>query len=314
MRKLKVLLVLFLFIGVTAMFAANNVQLVSSTGDETILKFNISTYQFKKVMTPRGEAIELIVPKTGRILEQGAPDLPRMAASVIIPDRAKMKVEVIDSKFFEIDNVLIAPSKGNLLRNIDIAKVPYTFGAKYDTNAFYPANLADTRAPYIARDFRGQAIIVHPFAYNPVTRTLRVYNKVVVKVSDTGETGKNIFVRNRPLKSLNSEFRKVYARHFLNFDSIISRYTPLGDAIGNMLIVSYSGFMSNMADFVNWKESIGYSVDLVDYTTIGSAAALKTYVANYYNTNGLTFLLLVGDHAQVPVSSTTAGDSDNNYG
>ena len=72
--------------------------------------------------------------------------------------------------------------------------------------------------------------------------------------------------------------------------------------------------MDEMAPFVTWKDSIGCNVDLVNYSAIGSSSALKTYVANYYNTNGLTYLLLVGDHAQVPTSGTWAGDSDNNYG
>ena len=124
------------------------------------------------------------------------------------------------------------------------------------------------------------------------------YHEITVKVSNSGMKGSNVLVRNKSLTGLNSEFRNVYSRHFINFAPAVEKYTPLDDSIGNYLVISYSSFMDEMADFVTWKESIGYVVDLVDYSTIGSSAALKTYVSNYYNSNGLTFLLLVGDNAR----------------
>ena len=110
MKKLMFFLVFVLCVSLTASFAANSVTSVSSNGDETILKFKITDYDYKKVMTPKGKAIELVVPKMGKILKAGAPELPRMAASIIIPDKAKMKVEVIASKFIEIKNVPLAIS------------------------------------------------------------------------------------------------------------------------------------------------------------------------------------------------------------
>jgi PKD repeat protein len=285
---------------------------VSSNIEETVLTFEINSYDFNKVKTSEGNAKELVAPKTGKFLVEGAPELLKMAGSIIVPDELLMQVEVLDSHFTEHKNIHIAPSKGNLLRTVDPDTVPYVYGPEYDRNEFYPGNLAQLGDPYILRDFRGQAVIVNPFQYNPVTKVLRVYDRITVRVSVAGERGENVFNRRETLRAVDPTFADVYTTHFLNYS--LQEYTPLPDNIGNYLIVSYSSFMDEMADFVTWKESIGYSVDLVDYSTIGSSSALKTYVANYYNSNGLTFLLLVGDHAQVPTSSTSAGDSDNNYG
>ncbi|MBI4646086.1 MAG: T9SS type A sorting domain-containing protein [Bacteroidia bacterium] len=55
---------------------------------------------------------------------------------------------------------------------------------------------------------------------------------------------------------------------------------------------------------------------MIEFSTIGTTAdQLKTYVTNYYNTNGLTFLLLVGDGQHIPsVTAGVAGDSDPAYG
>lgn len=95
-----------------------------------------------------------------------------------------------------------------------------------------------------------------------------------------------------------------------------SRYTPLEEQ-GNMLIICYGAFMPDMQDFVNWKRTIGIPTEMVDVASIGAnAAAIKTFVADYYANNGLTYLLLVGDNAQIPTVTTGSigGPSDHAYG
>lgn len=322
MKKFKylVLFLMFLSLTVTAS-AANKSKLIANSANDTVLTFTVDSYDFEQVQTPRGEALIIKAPHAGRIMAASAPDLVKFSSAVIVPDQGQMGIEVIDAQYTELENIKIAPSKGNLLRTQDPNLIPYVYGKEYNKDAFYPCTLAELSKPYITRDFRGQAALLYPFQYNPVTGTLRVYSSITVKVYKKGNAGENEFVRSKPLKmnEIDHEFKNVYSRHFINYDDMAQAeasllYTPLQDPMGRMLIVCYSGFMSNMANFVSYKESIGYTVDLVDYSTIGSAAMLKTYVANYYNTNGLTYLLLVGDNAQVPVSSTTAGDSDNNYG
>lgn len=320
MKQIKFLVVFFLLISVGTLFAAqaNKVKLLSSSADEIVLTFEINSYDFEAVNTPKGLSKKLNVPDSGKILKKGAPDLQKLVSSVMIPDQADMKVEVIDSRFSEITGIEISPSKGNLLRTVDPDAIPYEYGVEYSTNAFFPAVEAELGNPYIARDVRGQSITVYPFRYNPVQKVLRVYEEITVRISNTGQTGNNVFT-GKKAKKHHPEFKNIYSRHFINYDAVQLQdmeiqYTTLPDPVGTMLIVSYGDFMDEMASFVSYKQSIGYTVDMVDYATIGSSTALKTYVANYYNTNGLTYLLLVGDHAQIPTSSTSAGDSDNNYG
>ncbi len=321
MKKFKYFVVFLVFFGLTiAVSGANKSRLVSNSANETVITFNVDSYDFDRVQTPRGVAVVVKAPHAGRIMTVGAPDLAKFSTAAIIPDQGKMGIEVVDAQYTDLYNVKIAPSKGNLLRNQDPNLVPYVYGKEYKKNAFFPGKLAELNDPYIARDFRGQAAILYPFQYNPVRGVLRVYKSITVKIYKKGNVGENEFTRSGTFRmdEIAQEFKNVYSRHFINYDVMTPDasplYIPLPDAKGRMLIVCYSGFMPSMANFVSYKQSIGYTVDLVDYSTIGSSAALKTYVANYYNTNGLTFLLLVGDHAQVPVSSTTAGDSDNNYG
>ncbi len=320
MKKLSILLLCLLMVSVSFTFAKdkgeNTTTLISSNIDQTVVRFDFSNYDYEKVDTPQGKAFVINAPNTGKMLVKGAPDVLKMSSAMIIPNHAKMEINVIDSVYKDHKNVLLAPSKGNLLRTKNPEEVPFEFGPEYSNDAFYPPTMASLHKPFIARDYRGQAAIVYPVRYNPVTKVLRVYSSITVKVSNTGDRGENILdtPATEGVKKVDKAFEEVYTRHFINYLPPQTEYTPLNDPMGRMLIVCYTSFMDEMADFVTWKQSIGYTVDLVNYSTIGSSSALKTYVSNYYSTNGLTYLLLVGDHAQVPTSSTSAGDSDNNYG
>jgi len=288
------------------------IQLVSSDNDRIVIRFNIDGFSREDVMTPSGKATVITVGNATPLLIAGSPDLPKLTASVIIPDEARMDVKVIASSYTDYEGLLIAPSKGNLLRDIDPSSVPYNFGRIYGCNGFFPGKLAELGTPYIMRDHRGQTVMVNPFQYNPVTRTLRVYSEIIVEVKSTGDHGLNPFHRNGMTTLVNSEFQRIYDRHFLNAGR--NRYNPLDDN-GNMLIISYGDFIETMQPFVDWKIKTGMPVQIVDVATIGDAQAIKTYVENYYNEHGLTFLLLVGDEEQVPSNPHgEASLSDNSYG
>lgn len=290
------------------------VNLISSDINTSVIHFSLQGYFLNEVMTPRGTAYTVAVGNSTPMLVKGAPDLPKLTASVIIPDMARMDVEVISSDYTDYPGIEIAPSKGNLYRDTDPATVPYTYGRQYSGNSFFPASVASLREPYIIRDYRAQTIVVDPFMYNPVTKVLRVYNDVVVKVKALDNNGSNVLVRNTKNTRIDIEYQAIYEKQFLNASN--SDYAPVAD-YGKMLVISYGQFMPAMQPFVDWKNSMGIPTEMVNVATVGTtAAAIKTYISNYYTNNGLTFVLLVGDAAQVPTNTTGSigGPSDVAYG
>jgi len=291
----------------------NKFELKSSTINETELIFKLNDYNKIQVSTNKGMADIYKAYNGVSVMVKGCPDVLKFVSSIIVPDRAKMKVEVVSSKYKEYSDILIAPSKGNLYRNVLPDTIPYEYGDVYNQNKFYPGKLADLGSPYIIRDYRGQAVNVYPFQYNPVTQKLRVYSEIKVKVKAVDiNNGENPLIRTKPLTRVDYEFNNIYERHFINFGQ--SKYTPVGEQ-GNMLIICYGNFMTDMQALVNWKKLIGIPTEIVNVSTIGTtSSAIKTYVQSYYNQKGLTFLLLVGDAAQVPTNSVSAGHSDNAYG
>lgn len=328
MKISRYITVLLLFTGIFTISAQNNwvgihsdqpasaqTTLVSSSETGSVISVTINGFNMIPVSTPRGNAFTIAVDGATPLLEKGMPDLPKLATSIIIPDDAQMEVRVVSSQYIDYPFVDVAPSKGNFTRDIDPASVAYVYGRAYTHDEFFPSTQASLREPYILRDYRGQTIVINPFTYNPVTKTLRVYHTMTVEISRVGTSTDNILVRNEAPQTIDAEFNKIYNRHFLNANNG-SRYTPLEEQ-GNMLIISYGAFMAEMEDFINWKQTIGIPTEIVDVATIGAnSTAIKNFVADYYATNGLTYLLLVGDHAQVPTVTTGSigGPSDHAYG
>ncbi|MBK9291319.1 MAG: T9SS type A sorting domain-containing protein [Bacteroidetes bacterium] len=290
-------------------------RLIHSDQEQIVVQFSIDGFFTKYVETPKGKAAIISVPKMVSLAEKGAPDVPKYAVSAIIGDDVKMDVRVVASRFVDIPNMEIAPSKGDFSRKIDPATVPYTYGSMYQQDAFFPATNTELQEPYILRNFRGQAVTIMPFVYNPVSKTLRVYYDLTIQLFRNGTGGANQFTRSRMLTE-DPEFEQVYANHFINFKQARQRYPVLQEQ-GKLLIISHGAYMEAMQPFVAWKKTIGRPTEMVNVSTIGSTPeAIKTFIQNYYNTNGLTHVLLVGDHQHVPsYNNTTAGGySDNFYG
>ena len=255
-------------------------------------------------------AYRILFPGGVPILEKGAPDLPRMARSIQIPDLAHMELTVIDADYIEIpfDNML--PSKGNLTRDIKIQDVPYETGDVYEKDAYYPQSVAFLREPYIIRTVRGQAIVFQPIQYNPVQKLLRVHTRIVVDIKENGISMVNPLQR-RPAKGgLNREIDQIYREHFLNYSTSTTRYEPV-DEDGTLLIICYGPFMETMQPLVDWKNKKGTFTEMVDVADIGDNDAIKSYVEDYYYDYGLTFLLLVGDIDQIPSPRFSEGAGSN---
>ena len=290
--------------------AEASTTLISSESGTTTFSVTVPGYFSNTVSTEMGDAIILDLEGSTPLLSTGSPAVPKVAVSIQIPDAAAMDYEIVSFEYEDIENVLLAPSKGSLSRTVDPSDVPYTYGEEYAVNDFYPATIAQLNEPYIIRDVRGMAAWIYPFRYNPVTQSLRVYTEVVVKVFSTDAKAENILKDSQKPKTQDALFAEIYRRHFINGNN--AKYTPLEEN-GKMLIISYSDFTGYMQPLADWRRKTGHPTEIVDVATIGaSSSAIKDYIANYYNTQGLTYVLLVGDAAQVPPSYSN-GDSDNDY-
>ena len=292
-----------------------NQRLISSSENEIKVEVNVDGFVKHDVITPQGDAVVITNNKMVKIAEAGEPDVPSLVIPVIIGDNALMSVEVVDAQYVDYENVEVAPSKGDFPRSINPEDVPYTYGVMYQQDTFYPATIAKLDEPYIHRDVRGQNMIVTPYLYNAVTKTLRVYTHFTLKMKKIGQDDRNVIASRAKSLSLDPEFNKIYESRYINYAEVMSRYTPVAEN-GELLIICHDAFMTAMEPFVEWKKQIGRPTTMVGTSVAGAtAAAIKTYVQDYYVGHpNLTDLLLVGDVAQIPgVYISANGGWNNDY-
>ena len=303
MKKTLLIMLALLVAGILPAQKAPTVKLISSSEKSIVVNVQLNGYSTTKVQTSEGDQFIVNVPEMAGMLEAGCPDLPTLPVPALIGDRAEMSVSVIDAQFADYPGISIAPSKGLISRQINPDDVPYTYGEMYQQNAFWPAAQAYLEAPYILRDFRGQNIMVRPFAYNPATHTLRVYESLTIemkKVSDNGENQKA--ARKSNIVKTSPEFKASYDRRYINFGASAAKYPFIEDA-GEMLVICADQFMEGMQPFVDWKNESGRPTTMVSVTEVGgnNTDVIKNYITNYYNDaeHNLTYVLLVGDYAHI---------------
>ncbi len=279
---------------------AVEVNMLESSPERTVVEFRMRGF-YKDSVSIKGKPHALImVPGATPLLEEGLPDLSKARESVIIPDLAHMSMRVLECDQSTIATLPVAPSKGNLTRDINPRTVPFTFDRFYRSDGWYPAGPADLGEPYILRDFRGITIQYNPLQYCPASRELRVNRRVVVELVADGPGTVNLKDRRGAVGRYSADFQRVYEKMFLNFTREGGRYTPISEP-GKMIIITDDSFSGAMQSFYQWKLQKGLDATMVNFSTIGSTAAeLRTYLLNLYTTEGITYIVLVGDGDQIP--------------
>ena len=309
MKKITTLLIMLLI--ATFSFGQksdqNKIELLESQSNAQIIKMSMKDYQISQKKIKNRRVQQLTATNAVPILSKGDPEILKMATSIIIPENGNIEVEVLSSKFIELSNISLIPSKGKIYRNSNPSDIPYEYGKQYTKNEFYPGKLVDKGSPYILRDFSGQSIHFYPFQYNAATQTLRVYTEIIVKINHEP-------IVDSKSKKVTAEFHEVYKTQFLNYTSTqSSKYTPLAEQ-GNMLIITHPDYMASMQEFVNWKNTIGIPTEIFSISDIGNnQTSIKNFVSSYYSNKNLTFLLLVGDAQHITPATYGGNPSDNFY-
>lgn len=297
-----------LFAGVLAsgITFGQDISLLNSSENSLVLSHELVPVSFETTDINGTQAINFGESHKITSMELGAPEIPFFTESIHLPNKGKVILSVEHDGFEEIQNVEVTPSKGNLKRNVNPSDVAFTFGEEYQTDAFYPGNLIEHSEPYIFRTERGVTVQFNPYQYNPVTKTLRIYQnlRAVVSIDNKQEGWNEIAVDQKATK----KFNDYYSHHFINFSQ--PKYTPVEEE-GHMLIITDASYVERFAPFVAWKKEKGIPTTVVTTTTTGTSDThIKNYIQNFYADHPeLTYVLLGGDHDKV--NSHTYGLSGN---
>ena len=323
MNRMLSILTAFLILP-SVLLAGQRIQLADSDSDieitvkeatvaRTVVEFDIAAYTGREVSIDGKTYYDISIPDEGVITIKGEPSLPKICRSIIIPDDAHMRINVLDSQYQDFASIPVAPSKGHIKRTENPEDIPYEFGEIYNADKWYPSKLADIREPYILRDLRGTVIEIYPFQYNPQSQTLRIYTSLTVEVVADGPGLANVFDRQKPFSTVDPSFESIYKEHFINYNQGTLLYIPVRET-GGMLIISYDSFSDEMQPLVEWKRQKGIKTTLVNVSSIGNnATSIGNFIQAFYDSTNLAWVLLVGDAAQVATPYASGGAADPTY-
>lgn len=240
--------------------------------------------------------------KTHKVVtqEKGAPSLPIFHTTIQLPAKGAISYQVIYSEVDTLYNVRVSPSKGNLKRNVVPGQVAYTFGEIYQKNNFYPSSLVAMNNPFVWRTLRAQNVAIHPYRYNAATKQLLVANKITIKIIvDQNQKG----VNETKVSNLDPVVGDMQRELLLN--DAKEKYISKSES-GTMLVIGDSAtYYSTLLPLIQWKNQRGLLTHFVSTEKTGvTPESIKLYLTNYYQQHpNLLYVLLVGDHAQIPAYS-----------
>ena len=289
---------------VSAACTAQHATLIADNHDGVVVRFDFSDPMFQEVETPDGTAIIPRVLGDTPLLRQGNPDLSKVDATLLIGAQVGTALEVVDMEYTDFSGMEVAPDKGNIFRNVDPSTVPFVQGAAYGIDAFYPAQPAVLRTPFVQRGLRGQVVWGHPFQYNPVSGVLRAYQSITVRITETEAAPVNPAVATVRMTSGSAG---DVAQRFLNASTFEDRYDYIEEH-GKVVVVTDAMYDDVLAPLIQWKREKGLETEVVyaadfdnDYDQV------KDFLADQYFNEGLTHVILAGDEDQVPATLVTNG-------
>lgn len=242
------------------------------------------------------------------MLIKGNPDLQKINFVLELPAHGNLIISIANSEYIDYTNINIPASMGNVYRNEASSFV--TKSDQFLKNEFYPGKIFDQDYPYIVRNTRAQAIQLYPLQYNAVTKTLRVYSRIVLEFENNGEQGDNEL----SVSDLHITPLKALSAISLNPAKGNLKAGALPDVRGRMLIICPSQFAEAIQPLANWRNQTGIRTEIVNAGQFPTPDELHAFIKEkYYAYGDLSYLLLVGDAEQIPPYMLPYGASDNYY-
>ncbi|MCU7511531.1 MAG: T9SS type A sorting domain-containing protein [Ignavibacteria bacterium] len=278
------------------------IQIISHSPNEYIIEINLFGLDSSEIQVDNNVYQKIFLPEYFNGGETGKPELPIIIESLCLPEQAKVEISIIDSSIKTLQNYLIYPlqkvSPENIKKEFCIDK------EFYRRNIFYPEKSAivDNKGG-VWRDLNVRTLRIYPVKYNPATKELKVYNRLVLKLKYTGENSGIV------KKNISPEWDQIYRDKVLNYpllsNSSLMTLTATGNAY-KYLIITSDDFVSNIKPFADYKTRQGLLskvYKLSQITTVKDNTAIRDFIKREFGNNpGIEYVLLVGDESLIPMA------------
>lgn len=332
MRHLNSFLLVITTILISSISFAQTISWNKSENNETIsqvsqqgftIKLQVNKIDFQYIKTENGNFYTANISGFGNNLDYGNPALPVYKKLMELPQGATYEISILNKITSTIDladygiNEFIFPAQLPVPK-IENPNVEFQYNKKtYQNNAFYTNDLTKIIPLGKMRTTSLARLEISPISYNPIKNQIEVVEELTIKV-----TINNVDIQNleRNKQSHFSPYFQTLDKRVINSKAYL--VSPTNKSVANKFPIKYvivadSMFKESLQPFVRWKEKKGYKVieAYMQNPAVGNTKnSIKAYLQGLYqsasaNDPAPTFVLLVGDVAQLPSWPGLAGAS-----
>lgn len=297
------------------------VAMKNETTTDILLNFDIPGMYVWEQWTEGTLYHRLSIPRTSNLDRVGRPEVPIVGRVVEIPPGVDISVEIYKSQSRVLDCYNVFPAQkpepeqqgARVLRPVGRDTSFVVDPQVYLRDSYFPVKQAAFELEDIGT-IRGHRVVflkVNPVQFNPVTRELRVYSQVEVRLRYDRPAQIQTIPRrlySEPIEQMLSGVIANYRPH----DALLEYSGTWPDEADeetnkmgcDYLIISEDGFYDQsdpnnaVLEFANWKRAKGYSVRVSKISDIGNTEAdIIDYINRAYHdwSNPPTYVLLLGD-------------------
>lgn len=238
--------------------------------------------------------------------EEGQPLLPRKGIDLLLPQNESAEsVNIIDIEYYPVTETgMIAPAS----RPFPISMpAPADYSPQpdpgiYERDAVFPANSIKDLSTGFLSGHGIASMSFCPVEYNPVRNTIRFIKSISFEIETTSSARAFAAAANlKDNRSITERIQSIVENPQIkqSYHYTDNNMRPLEY---DMLLITSSEFAPYFEDYIDFKESTGYSIALettediyANYTGVDEAAQVRSCISEYYQNYDIQYVILGGD-------------------
>lgn len=285
-------------------------KVVSKSTTDLRIKTGISKLNLNPVNTKSGDFYELEITGLLKTFKKGLPNVPVYSKLIEIPQDATISYNIIsyEEEIVSLEdynaNLKISPAQPSISKSADLADLDFFYNEEiYQTNEYFNSKIVEIEEVGMLRDLRLANLTINPVQYNPVKNELKILNNLEIEiVFENSNISKTQSIKSKYY----SPFFENVSKEIINANSLVSKELIEATPVV-YVIVSPPEFEATLQPFVEWKKLKGFDVieAYTDNPEVGTTTtSIKNYLKGLYESETpQTFVLIVGDHQQIPAHS-----------
>ena len=284
----------------------------------------IGDIEYSLISINQNEYLRLNIPNSYHSTTVGSPELPQLNQLIEIPKGASYYIEIINDEKIEFDlnsiknNIIVYPSQPSISKSDRSQNKKLIINNEIYNKDSSEFQLIKLQNKGTLREVQIGNLMISPIEYNPLSNKLIIHKNIEFVIHFQN-------INSNLSKTIKEEyfspyFETIYQSSLINYNANFTRDNDFIHDQVTYLIIADQTFNGYLDEFIDWKTKKGYNVITAYTNEIGSSASsIRSFIQqNYSNpSSGLSpvsFVLLVGDTAQIPASYSSGGHvSDLDY-